>query len=131
MTDDSVSDAPLSPAERALNQAEADFGTPLDITPRERPALLRQVARRLEGNEATLPHEALIDALCVVRRKTWASQLMNVARRAGEVWVTKADTQEAAARTHDPRADIAALRLTLEDVLVSRWQDLGLSLIHI
>ena len=125
MTDDSVSDAPLSPAERALNQAVADFGTPLDITPRERPALLRQVARRLEGNEATLPHEALIDALCVVRRKTWASQLMNVARRAGEVWVTKADTQEAAARTHDPRADIAALRLTLDDVLVSRWQDLG------
>lgn len=129
MTDDSMPDATLSdsfsPAERALQRAEAEFGTPLDITPRERPALLRQVARRLEGPEATLSHDGLIEALCVVRRKTWASQLMNVCRRAGEVWVGKPDTQEAAARIHDPRADMPALRRTLDDVLMTRWQEMG------
>ncbi|GEC61216.1 hypothetical protein GOX01_15470 [Gluconobacter oxydans] len=129
MTDDSMPDATLSdsfsPAERALQRAEAEFGTPLDITPRERPALLRQVARRLEGPEATLSHDGLIEALCVVRRKTWASQLMNVCRRAGEVWVGKPDTQEAAARIHDPRADMPALRRTLDDVLMARWQEMG------
>ncbi|WP_193363865.1 helicase-related protein [Gluconobacter oxydans] len=129
MTDDSMPDATLSdsfsPAERALQRAEAEFGTPLDITPRERPALLRQVARRLEGPEATLSPDGLIEALCVVRRKTWASQLMNVCRRAGEVWVGKPDTQEAAARIHDPRADMPALRRTLDDVLMTRWQEMG------
>ncbi|WP_175282563.1 helicase-related protein [Gluconobacter morbifer] len=125
MTDDSMPDAPLSPAERALSRAEAEFGVPLDITTRERPALLRQVTRRLEGPDATLSHDSLLDALCVVRRKGWASQLMNIARRAGEVWVTKADTQDAAARTHDPRADMDTLRATLEEVLTERWQDMG------
>ncbi|KXV07483.1 RNA helicase [Gluconobacter oxydans] len=124
MPDATLSDS-FSPAERALQRAEAEFGTPLDITPRERPALLRQVARRLEGPEATLSPDGLIEALCVVRRKTWASQLMNVCRRAGEVWVGKPDTQEAAARIHDPRADMPALRRTLDDVLMTRWQEMG------
>ncbi|QDH18050.1 RNA helicase [Swingsia samuiensis] len=120
-----MSDIPLSPAERALEQALSAFGTSIDVTPRERPALLRQIARRLESNDASITPDAFVDALCTVRRKTWASQLMNVARRAGEVWVSKADTQDAAQKIHDPQASEHDLRRALEEVLIERWQELG------
>ncbi|GBD56463.1 helicase [Gluconobacter wancherniae NBRC 103581] len=125
MTEHSAPADALSPAERALIHAEEEFGTPLDITPRERPTMLRQVARRLEGPDATLSRENLLEALCAVRRKNWAAQLMNVARRAGEVWISKLDTQEAAARIHDPKADMPALRHALDEVLLQRWQEMG------
>ncbi|WP_249110353.1 helicase-related protein [Neokomagataea anthophila] len=124
MTDDIMPDAPLSPAERALAAAEALFGDSLAITPKERPNLLRQASRRLDA-ENNLSADALLEALCVVRRKNWASQLMNTARRAGEVWVTKADTQDAVAGVTDPRADADTLRQALNDTLMVRWQEMG------
>lgn len=114
----------LSPAQVATDRALAETG--LDAAPREMQRLTRQVARRLTpGGEARIEPDAFREALCVVRRKGWATQLMNVTRRAGEVWIDKPDMEAAAARTIDPTADEYALRATLDGVVFERLRTLG------
>ncbi len=98
-----------SPAELAVAQAA------LAIDSREMPRLLRLVARRLPADE-----RAVREALCEVRRKGWASRLIDMTQRAGRVWVQRGDAQAAAARIDDPAPDDAALLGALEPALAAR-----------
>ncbi|UMM64558.1 helicase-related protein [Aristophania vespae] len=114
-----------SPAEHALSLAEKGLGTDLKITPKERPALLRQVARRLGTDKDTISVPELIQALCQVRRRQWANNLMNSAQRAGDIWVSKSDVLSAAERVNDPLITGETLSELLESVLEERWRDIG------
>lgn len=121
----SSSDRPLSPAEAALEQAKQDFGAHLNITSREHSALVRQTARRLTSDKTSLSELELLQAVCQVRRRSWANSLMNIAHRAGEVWVRKADVLTAAERINDPLISEEALKETLNVVLEERWRDIA------
>ncbi|MUG89875.1 helicase-related protein [Bombella sp. ESL0385] len=122
---DSANTTPLSPAEFALTQAEEAFGTHLAITPRERAALLRQVARRLGADKTSINEAELLHALCQVRRRGWANSMMNHAHRSGAVWVRKADVLLAAERIHDPLIDEEGQAAVLESLLEERWRDMA------
>ncbi|WP_077396672.1 helicase-related protein [Bombella intestini] len=116
---------PSSPAERALEQAETSFGAHLAITPRERAALLRQVARRLGADKTEINEAELLHALCQVRRRSWANGMMNRAHRNGDVWVRKADVLLAAERISDPLIDEDGQSAVLESVLEERWREMA------
>jgi len=116
-------DASTSPAERATASALAETG--LEATPREMPRLIRQIGRRLTPGADTVPPDALRDALCTIRRKGWATQLMNATRRAGELWITKADMEEAASHINDPTTDAATIRIVLDGIVSTRLLTLG------
>ena len=116
---------PSSPAERALEQAETAFGAHLAITPRERAALLRQVARRLGADKTEINEAELLHALCQVRRRSWANGMMNRAHRNGDVWVRKADVLLAAERISDPLINEDGQSAVLESVLEERWRDMA------
>ncbi|MCT6814336.1 MAG: RNA helicase, partial [Bombella apis] len=122
---DPSSFTPASPAERALEQAESAFGAHLAITPRERASLLRQVARRLGADKTEINEAELLHALCQVRRRSWASGMMNRAHRNGDVWVRKADVLLAAERISDPLIDENGQNAVLESVLEERWRDMA------
>ena len=98
-----------SPAERAIAQAA------LSIHSREMPRLLRLVARRLPADDG-----AVRIALCEVRRKGWASRLIDMTQRAGRIWVRRADAQAAVQSVDDPAPDDAALAASLAPVLAAR-----------
>ena len=98
-----------SPAEHAVEASG------LAVQSREMPRLLRLVARRLPAGDATVAA-----ALCEIRRKAWASRLVDLSQRAGRPWVQRADAQAAAARIHDPEPQDAALEAELQAVVAAR-----------
>ncbi|GAJ28571.1 helicase-related protein [Acidomonas methanolica] len=116
-------DAASSPAARAIAAAAEETG----LTPaaREWPRLEKLVARALAPGADHVAPADYERCLCDVRRKDWAAQLMNAARRAGEQWVTKPDVLEAVSRMHDPRATAGGLRAVLDEVLAERMRELG------
>ncbi|CAI9120876.1 helicase-related protein [Brytella acorum] len=114
-------DVASSPADRAVAHGAAESG--LTPTDREIPRLTRLVARALAPGADQIPVHEFERCLCDVRRKEWASQLMNLARRAGEQWITKPDILEAVARMHDPRATAEALRQVLDGVVAERLRE--------
>ncbi|MDF7674368.1 helicase-related protein [Acetobacteraceae bacterium ESL0697] len=120
-----MNDYAPSPAETALATAEAEWEGDLDITVKERPALLRQIARRLNAEKTTISPPELLHALCQVRRRQWASTLMNLAHRQGQVWVRKNDVLTAAERVSDPLVGLETLSALLDSVLEERWRDLA------
>lgn len=104
----------LSPAELAVEAAG------LAVQNRELPRLLRLVARRLPADGQTVRA-----ALCEVRRKAWASRLVDMTQRASRLWVQRADAQAAAETITDPEPDDAALLHALEPVLAKRLRGLA------
>ncbi len=101
--------AAFSPAQQAVDAA----GITIDRS--ELPQLLRLVARRLPADADTVRQ-----ALCEVRRKGWASRLIDRAQRAGRIWVLRRDAEAAAASIIDPEPDDDALLAALEPVLAAR-----------
>lgn len=114
-----------SPAEHALLEAESAFGIPLEITARERPALLRHITRALNSEKTTITPSELIGALCLVRRRKWANQLMNKAQRLGDIWVRKSDVLTAADHITDPLISEEKLFQALDFVMEERWRTLS------
>ncbi len=105
-----------SPAERAIEAAA------LAVDSREMPRLLRLVARRLPADRRTVG-----EALCEIRRKGWASRLIDRSHRAGRLWVQRLDAQAAADAVHDPEPGDEALLGCLEPILAARLRDSGAS----
>ena len=105
---------PASPAELAVEAAG------IAVQSRELPRLLRLVARRLPADARTVRA-----ALCEVRRKAWASRLIDMTQRAGRPWVQRADAQAAAEAVTDPEPDDALLAAALEPVLAARLRALA------
>ena len=102
---------PLSPAECAVEAAG------LAVQSRELPRLLRLVARRLPAGPETVR-----EALCEVRRKGWASRIIDRTQRAGRLWVQRDDAQAAAGQVNDPEPSDDALLAALAPVLAARWR---------
>jgi|GEM_PF-61049 len=116
-------DSALSPADHALSVAIEETG--LSPSPKEEPRLLKLIARSLVPGTNTILASEYERLICDVRRKDWAAQLMNLTRRAGELWISKADMLDAVSRVHDPRATPELLRATLADTLAARFRDMG------
>ena len=79
------------------------------------PQLIRRVARRLPADAA-----AVREALVEVRRKYWAKAAMDLANRAGQPWVRRADAEAAAESLNDPEAGERALRAALDEAVAAR-----------
>ncbi|NPD65726.1 RNA helicase [Lichenicola cladoniae] len=104
----------FSPAEAAIEAAG------LAVETQEMPRLVRLVARRLPADP-----EAVSAALCEVRAKGWASRLVDLSQRDGQIWVLRVDAAEAASRIADPAADELALREALDRVVLARLRTLA------
>ncbi|WP_342629039.1 helicase-related protein [Nguyenibacter vanlangensis] len=107
-----------SPARRAVEAALAETG--LAVETRELPKLERTVARALTPGEDRVDAATFRRALCAVRRKPWSSRLMDLTRRSGEVWITRADAEAAVAGIDDPEPGDARLLAALADVVRAR-----------
>lgn len=107
-----------SPAVSAVAAAIAETG--LTVETRELPKLERTIARALTPGQDRVDDATFRAALCTVRRKPWGSRLMDLTRRAGQVWVTRADTEAAAATIDDPEPDDARLLDALSVVIRAR-----------
>ncbi|WP_428378125.1 helicase-related protein [Lichenicoccus sp.] len=110
-----------SPAELAIEASG------FAVQSRELPRLIRLVARRLPPGSALsgehhASRETVRAALCEVRRKGWASRLIDRSQRGSRLWVTRADAQLAAELIDDPDADDAALAAALEPILATRYR---------
>ena len=110
-----------SPAEIAID--EAGFA----VQSRELPRLIRLVARRLPpgsplAGEHHSSRETVRAALCEVRRKGWASRLIDRAQRGSRLWIGRADAQLAAELISDPDAGDDALGAALEPILATRYR---------
>jgi len=103
-----------SPAEAAILAAG------FDVQPREMPALVRLVERRMPADAGVIRQE-----LCEVRRRAWTARLNDLANRAGRLWVRRADSAAAAAAVTDPEARDATLLAALEEVLAARFRAAG------
>ncbi|ATU74431.1 ATP-dependent RNA helicase suv3 [Gluconacetobacter sp. SXCC-1] len=112
-----------APALLALDAAIAATG--LHVETRERPKLERVIARMLPPGAQRIDDAAFRAALCTVRRKPWGSRLMDLTRRAGQVWVTRADTEAAAMTVDDPEPDDARLLAALTPVLREKLRAQG------
>ncbi len=112
-----------SPARAALDSAVQRTG--LSIAPREETALLRRISRALTPGARDVPDEVFRAALCAVRRKRWASRLMDLTRREGRIWISREDMEQAVAGITDPSASDPALLIALEPVMANRFRDLG------
>ena len=107
-----------SPAVSAVAAAIAETG--LTVETRELPKLERTIARALTPGQDRVDDATFRAALCTVRRKPWGSRLMDLTRRSGQVWVTRADTEAAAATIDDPEPDDARLLDALSAVIRAR-----------
>lgn len=103
-----------SPAEAAILAAG------FDVQPREMPALVRLVERRMPA-DAGVVHQAL----CEVRRRAWTARLNDLTNRAGRLWVRRADSAAAAAAVTDPEATDPVLLAALEEILAARFRAAG------
>ncbi|NHO32871.1 helicase-related protein [Acetobacter fallax] len=112
-----------SPARAALEAAIARTG--LAIAPREETALLRRISRALTPGARDVPDETFHAALCAVRRKRWASRLMDLTRREGRIWISREDMERAAGSITDPEASDPVLLNALDPVMATRFRDLG------
>ena len=116
MTEAEEPAAPIAdPAEAAIAAAG------LRVESREMPQLLRLVRRRLPAADAA----AVAEALTEVRRKGWASALLDQAQRAGAVWVRRSEAQAAAAAITGPEPAEAALRAALDRAVAARLRAAG------
>ncbi|GBQ84967.1 RNA helicase [Gluconacetobacter johannae DSM 13595] len=107
-----------SPARTAVDAAIAATG--LTVETRELPKLERTVARALTPGQDRVDEATFRAALCAVRRKPWGSRLMDLTRRKGQAWITRADTEAAAATVDDPQPDDARLLRALAPVVHAR-----------
>ncbi|MBB2201282.1 helicase-related protein [Gluconacetobacter tumulisoli] len=107
-----------SPARTAVDAAIAATG--LTVETRELPKLERTVARALSPGQDHVDEATFRAALCAIRRKPWGSRLMDLTRRKGQVWVTRADTEAAAATVDDPQPDDDRLLRALAPVIHAR-----------
>ncbi|GBQ45111.1 helicase-related protein [Komagataeibacter sucrofermentans] len=112
-----------APAALALDAAIAATG--LHVETRERPKLERVIARTLAPGADRVDDATFRAALCTVRRKPWGSRLMDLTRRAGQVWVTRADTEAAAKTVETPEPDDATLLAALTPVLHEKLRAQG------
>ncbi|WP_084440645.1 helicase-related protein [Acetobacter nitrogenifigens] len=112
-----------SPARAALETALSRTG--LAVEPREESALLRRIGRALAPGAREIPDDTFIAALCAVRRKRWASRMMDLTRREGRIWISREDMEQAAASVDDPAASDPMLLNALEPVLAARYRELG------
>ncbi|BCK76471.1 RNA helicase [Acetobacter aceti NRIC 0242] len=112
-----------SPARAALQTALTR--TALSIEPREEPALLRRIGRALTPGAQEVPDEVFISALCAVRRKRWASRLMDQTRRDGRIWISREDMEQAASTVEKPDATDDDLFAALKPVMAARFHELG------
>lgn len=103
-----------SPAESAILAAG------FEVDPREMPQLVRLVARRLPADR-----HGVGEALCEVRRKTWAGRMLDLANRVGRNWIGREDARAAAALITTPEPDDDALRGALDQVVYARLRDAG------
>ncbi len=113
MTDHS--DAPANPAEAAILAAG------LRIESREMPQLIRRVLRHLPNATP----EVIRAELVTVRRKFWVKAAMEMASRAGQPWVRRADAEAAAKQLNDPEATPRQLRMALDDAVAERLRDVA------
>lgn len=104
----------IPPAEAAI------LASGLSVTPQEMPALIRRVARLLPANA-----EAVAGALRQVRRRGWAARLLDLANRAGRVWVRRTDAETAAGTVSALTPDDATLLSALDMALAQRFRGLG------
>ncbi|RFD21174.1 RNA helicase [Komagataeibacter melaceti] len=113
----------VAPALLALDAAIAFSG--LHVETRERPKLERVIARMLQPGMERIDDAAFRSALCTIRRKPWGSRLMDLTRRAGKVWITRADAEAAATTVQDPEPDDAALLAALAPVVAQKLRAHG------
>jgi len=116
-------DITSSPAQRAL--ASATHSTGLEPSAKETPRALRLVARALSPGEDKITDAAWRDILCTIRRKSWASRMMYLARQAHEPWISKEDMIEAAGRIDHPEAGDELLRHHLDIVIADRFREIS------
>lgn len=106
--------SPGNPAEAAIEAA----GYAVDS--RELPQLLRLVIRRLPADGDTVRL-----ALCEVRRRRWTSRLLDLANRAGLVWVQRSDATKAAAAIETPEPTDEQLLSQLDNAVRERLRNLA------
>ena len=99
--------------------------TGLNVETRERQKLERIIARLLQPGAEHIDAATFRTALCTLRRKPWGSRLMDMTRRAGQVWVTRADAEAAATTLDDPEPDDARLLAALRPVIRARLREQG------
>ncbi|GBQ69793.1 RNA helicase [Ameyamaea chiangmaiensis NBRC 103196] len=112
-----------SPAQTATDRAIAESG--LVIETRELPRLVRRVARSLTPGEDTIDQTRFVEALCHVRRKGWVSRMMDLTRRSGDVWTSRADMEQAAETIAAPEPDDATLLATVAPITAERLATLA------
>ncbi|MFT8244167.1 helicase-related protein [Roseomonas sp. BN140053] len=105
---------PASPAEAAIAAAG------LRVETREMPQLERLVARRMPADR-----DAVAAALTELRRRGWIARLNDLANRAGQLWVRRADAEAAVATVTDPEASEADLLDALDRAMASRLRGAG------
>ncbi|QOF94744.1 RNA helicase [Novacetimonas hansenii] len=120
-----TSDLPARAAPALIAMDAAIAATGLNVETRERQKLERIIARLLQPGAEHIDADTFRTALCTLRRKPWGSRLMDMTRRAGQVWVTRADAESAASTLDDPEPDDARLLAALRPVLRARLRDQG------
>ncbi|WP_407927528.1 helicase-related protein [Belnapia mucosa] len=115
-------DQEASPARRpSQSPAEAAIlASGLDVAPREMPALIRRVERRMPADAETV-RTALIET----RRRAWIARLNDLANRAGRNWVRRAEAETAAGTIRELEPDDATLLAALDAAIASRLRGLG------
>jgi ATP-dependent RNA helicase SUPV3L1/SUV3 len=103
-----------SPAEAAI------LASGLAVSPREMPALIRRVERRLPADA-----EAVRAALVETRRRGWIARLNDLANRAGRVWVRRAEVETAAGTIAELEPEDGALLAALDQAVGNRLRGLG------
>jgi len=107
--------------QRAPSPAEAAIAaTGLDIDPREMPALIRRVERRMPADAA-----AVRAALCEVRRRGWVARMNDMANRAGRSWIRRTEAETAAGTITELTPDDAALLAALDAAVRNRIRNLA------
>ncbi|RBM07108.1 helicase-related protein [Novacetimonas cocois] len=120
-----TSDLPARGAPALIAMDAAIAATGLNVETRERPKLERIIARLLPPGAEHIDDATFRAALCTLRRKPWGSRLMDLTRRAGQVWVTRADAESAAGTVDEPEPDDARLLASLRPVIRARLRDQG------
>lgn len=121
MTADSTLESTAPPPVVASPAEAAILAAGLEVSAREMPALIRRVQRRLPAADAA----AVREELCAVRRRAWASRLMDAAHRAGRVWVRRTEAEAAAAAIADPEPEDALLQSALDAAVAARLRAAG------
>ncbi|WP_236037649.1 helicase-related protein [Belnapia arida] len=119
-TDGASSAYAESPASRHSPAEAAILASGLAVAPREMPALIRRVERRLPADA-----DAVRVALIETRRRAWIARLNDLANRAGRVWVRRAEVETAAGTITELEPDDDILLAALGDAVARRLRGLG------